>query len=190
MDSIVQPMPHGEWIALYSPWPMGNGYRCTIHTPSGMDTVIQPMGHGYRILFHNPWVMGCTMLHGPWPMELCHDVRSMTHGEKIAEPCALLPITAGVFWCVASSITTLYYASISPIFDTSVPWWLSSPSSSCSSLLPHSSEFPLFRSHLAADLFAKYCLLVTFYCCHLALFDRKSCSWYVVVVCITIQRLG
>ena len=103
---------------------------------------------------------------------------------------SLLPITAGVFWRVASRITTLYYASISPIFDTSVPWWLSSPSSPHLSLLPHSSEFPLFQSHLAADLFAKYCLLVTFYCCHLALFDRKSCSWYVVVVCITIQRLG
>ena len=66
MDSVVQSMPHGEWILLYNPWGMGKGYHCTIHDPwvldtivqpmthGGKDTIVQPMTHGERIPLYNP----------------------------------------------------------------------------------------------------------------------------------------
>ena len=75
---------------LYNPSDMDKMYPyicCTTHGPwvtqlpclmghAMLYNIVQPMGHGH-----------CTMLYGPWVMELCHVVWPISHGKKVAERC-------------------------------------------------------------------------------------------------------
>ena len=120
---------HGSWedILSYDPWAMG-GYsvvRPMGHGECVLPDIVQSKGYGVPILFYNvvrsmghgsympsygPWAMGIytprTASYFPWVMGFCHIVFSMTHGKKVAEPCArracacvlgFLPISLGIF---------------------------------------------------------------------------------------------
>ncbi|KAF9780821.1 hypothetical protein BJ322DRAFT_1023539 [Thelephora terrestris] len=51
-------MPHGEWIVLYNPWGMGNGYYSITHGSWVVQWYLFSMGHGlYNALYNVAWPM-------------------------------------------------------------------------------------------------------------------------------------
>ena len=125
--SVVRPMGHGRIFSrtTHGPWedilsydPMGHG-ECVLPdivqskgygVPILFYNVVRSMGHGSYMPSYGPWAMGIytprTASYFPWVMGFCHIVFSMTHGKKVAEPCArracacvlgFLPISLGIF---------------------------------------------------------------------------------------------